>query len=140
VVDREDGDGGGSGLASRVARLERDAAALGRAMAASAREVRTRRLVVIDGDGNEVVVAETGGGTAELRVQIPGSAPGRTGAVVLFATAPDRGPGPDAGPGSDLGPGVGLQLWAGGDAVAELDAWPGDDGCWRSGLHLDAGT
>jgi len=141
--DREGGDG--AAVASRLARLERIMTSLAKAVAGQVHEVRTRRLVVTDVNGHEVVVAETVGATTELRVEIPGADPGKRSAVVLFATGPDPGSGPrrlpgvGAGPGvgGGLGPGVGLQLWALGDEVAELDAWPGDDRGWRAHLFLD---
>lgn len=126
-VEQDGESGDGATVASRLARLERVTTSLARAVAGQVHEVRTRRLVVTDADGNEVVVAETVGATAELRVEIPGPDRGRRSAVVLFAT----------GPGTGLGPGVGLQIWARGDEVVGLDAWPGDDRRWRAHLSLD---
>jgi hypothetical protein len=103
--------------------------ALERAVAAASTVVRTRQLVIEDGDGNDRVVAEVSRGTAELRIEIPGGRPGSRNAVVVFAT-----------PGSpDVEPGVGVQLWAGGDAVAALDAWPDSSGRWRAHVHLGDG-
>ena len=101
-------------------------------------EVRTGRLVVIDDHGDAVLTAECVGGTTELRVEIPSGSVGRSTAAVLYAGDPARAQ-ERAGVPCELGPAVGLQVWADGDAVAELDAWPGTDGRWRARLHLDAG-
>jgi hypothetical protein len=99
-------------------------------------EVRTRRLVVEGGEGGEGtarIVGDVVDGTAELRLELPGGRPGRRSAVVLFAT-----PAGAAGAGGryGLGPALGLQLWAEGDALCEIDAWPDADGRWRAHLHL----
>lgn len=99
-------------------------------------EVVTRRLTVVDDRGAPRLVAETVGDTTELRLELPGTPAGRRSAVVLHAT-----PSPAAGPAGlpeepALTALLGLQLWAEGDAVAELDAWPDDDGRWRAHLHL----
>lgn len=91
-----------------------------------------RRLVVVDERGAPRLVAEVVGGTVELRLEVPGGAPGRRSAVVLHASRS-----PDGGGEAPLAPLLGLQLWADGDVVAELDAWPDDDGRWRPHLHLD---
>lgn len=138
--------------------LERRLAALEEVVQAMAAEVRTRRLVVAAGRDAARVVAEVVRGTAELRLELPDGGGGARTAAVLFAS-PDgpppgaegrtggagggapHGRGPDgarprAG-GTGLGAGIGLQLWADGDAVAELDAWPDENGRWRPQLHLD---
>lgn len=96
-------------------------------------EVVARRLTVVDGQGRPRLVAEVAGDTVELRLEVPGGAPGRRSAVVLHASAA-----PDLASPSPA-PLLGLQLWADGDVVAELDAWPGDDGRWRPHLHLGNG-
>jgi hypothetical protein len=91
-------------------------------------EIRTRRLVVVDDQGQERVVAQVVWGTAELRVGLPG-----TGSEVVLFASPGR---------HGLDPGLGLQLWAGGQSVLELDAWPGPGGRWRvsrRGPDPDAG-
>lgn len=119
-----------------VASLERAVASLAGAVGAVTDQVRTRRLVVEDG-GEARVVAEVREGTAELRVELAGQEPGRSSAVVLFATPSRPGPGVSR-PGP--GPAAGLQLWGRGDAVAELDAWPDDGERWRPHLHLDGGA
>ena len=148
------------GAAEEGGTFERRLAALEEAVAAMATEVRTRRLVVSAGPGMPRVVAEVVRGTAELRVELPPGGDGVRAATVLFASAavpaaePGRGRAgaagarplgkaagvapPDAGD-TGLGPGVGLQLWAEGDAVAELDAWPGGTGRWHAQLHLEDG-
>ncbi|MGH9090123.1 MAG: hypothetical protein ACRDZR_01880 [Acidimicrobiales bacterium] len=148
------------GAAEQGGTFERRMAALEEAVAAMATEVRTRRLVVSAGPGTPRVVAEVVRDTAELRVELPPDGDGAGAATVLFASGavPVAEPGHErAGPagvrppgqatgdgsadagGSGLGPGVGLQLWAEGDAVAELDAWPDGTGRWRAQLHLEDG-
>ena len=94
-------------------------------------EVVCRRLVLVDADGVPRLVAEVAGDTAELRLEVPGAPPGRRAAVVLHAS---RSPVPL----------LGVQLWADGEVLAELDAWPGGDGVvggggWHPGLHLEGG-
>ena len=104
----------------RVAALE------GRAAALEA-EVTTRRLVVVDTTGRPRLVAEVRGSTVELRLVV-GSPPGSAQAahVLVHASEGDDG----------LGPLLGLQLWAGGDALVELDAWPDAGGRWGPHLHV----
>jgi len=102
-----------TGTAARVAALEA-------AVHSLAQEVRTRRLVVRDDAGDDRIVAEVRGATAELRVMTAAAA----GAVVVFATEP-----------SDLDGGVGVQLWARGDAPVELALWC-DGGTWRPVLRV----
>lgn len=143
AAGKPEGTGSNEGMGTE-ARL----AALERLVDAMATEITTRRLVVVDDRGRTRMVAEVNRDTAELCLQLPGDerwvaeaggrggdapgAPGRTG-VVLYATPPDT----DGDEGHlGLGPSVGLQLWAGGDSVTELDAWPDGDGRWRSHLHL----
>ncbi len=109
-------------------------AALERAVGALADEVRTRRLVVVDGDGVPRIVGELSRGTAELRLEVPTGGAAASPSVVLYASPAPSGPVPgDMG----LGPAVGLQIWADGDAVAELDAWPEEHGAWGAHLHLE---
>jgi hypothetical protein len=139
--------------------LERRLAALEEAVATMATEIRTRRLVVSAGRDAPRVVAEVARSTAELRLELPAGRDGPPAAAVLFATASrepagtgcsggagdvaPHGSAQDADPRDadlddvGLGPGVGLQLWAEGDAVAELDAWPDAAARWRPQLHLD---
>lgn len=138
---------------------ERRLAALEEAVATMATEIRTRRLVVSAGRGAPRVVAEVARSTAELRLELPTGRDEAPAAAVLFATAAqeptDTGRGGGAGDAAPhgsardadprdadlddvgLGPGVGLQLWAEGNAVAELDAWPDAAARWRPQLHLD---
>lgn len=100
-------------LRARVTALERALGALGT-------EVTTRRLVVAGPDGRARVVATVAGGTAEVRVTLPdGAGGGAGGEVVLFA-----GPGGLEG----AAPALGLQLRAGGEAVAEVAVAPGEGG------------
>ena len=120
----------------RIDEFERRLTALERTVAAMATEVRTGRLTVTDGDGRPRIVATVDHGTAELRLESPGDGhrtadPGV--AAVLFAT-------PGGAESAGMGPAVGLQLWAGGDAVAELDAWPDESQCWRAGVHVERGN
>jgi hypothetical protein len=80
-------------------------------------EVRTRRLVVVDDQGDEQVVGEVVNGQAELRVQLR-SPVGRS-TTVLFYAAPDGGTTPLA-PASAFSFGqkggrVEVNLWADGD-------------------------
>lgn len=92
-------------------------------------EVRTRRLVVTDGVGAPRIVGEvTGAGVAELRLQLPHNAENQP-SVLLFTN-----------PGDDLseGPTVGLQLWAGGAAFAEMNLWREGDR-WRVNTHVAPG-
>lgn len=106
-------------------------AALERAVAALAEGVTTRRLSVVDAVGTERLVAQVRAGTAELRLVV-GTDEGPGGAAVVLHAGTD-----EAGPGS-LGSLVGLQLWAGGAALVELDAWPHEHGRWRPSFHVDA--
>ena len=114
-------------------------------------EIRTKRLVVVDELGRVRLVTEVVGETTELRLELPGDTPGdratgpddgaasRSGAgraaVVLHATT-STAEGPDDG----LGPAVGIQLWADGDSVVEIDSWPGPDGRWQPHVHLTGGA
>jgi len=121
------GTGQHEGLGPRLAALER-------AFTAMAAEIRTRRMVVVDASGSERIIGETRHGTAELRVENPGgNQEGGESAVAIFASPVTTGPDPG---GTGLGPAVGIHLLAEGDAVAELEAWPGRDGRWCPHLHL----
>lgn len=112
----------------RVAAVEREVVSLGD-------ELRTRRIVVHDDEGRERIVGEVVGGTAELRVEL-GDGPGMRSAVVIVASSFVAGRGPDD---DGMGPAVAVQLWTEGETVAELDAWPDEEGRWRPHLHLGAG-
>lgn len=122
---------------SASAEVETRLRALEEAVAGQRGEIRTRRLVVTDERDDERVVAEVVGTTAELRVQLPpplgGGAPGA--AVVAFASpaAPGR-------PGGTDGDAIGLQVWAAGDALVELEARPGGAGSWGPHLRLSGAS
>jgi len=93
-------------------------------------EVRTRRLVVTDGGGSPRIICEvTEAGVAELRLQLPHNADDQA-SILLFAN-----------PGDDLGEGptVGLQLWAGGDALAEMNLWR-EGNRWNANSYVRPGT
>jgi hypothetical protein len=149
------GDNVGMDIEARLAALER----LVRAMAD---EIRTGRIVVVDDRGRARVVTEIVGETAELRLELPDRVPDRPADGP--ADGPAAGPAADPGDGTGgrhgvgragvvlhatptaagdaddgLGPAVGIQLWADGDAVVEIDAWPDPDGRWRPHLHLTGG-
>lgn len=153
---RHDDDRGGdrrddrvTALVGDVSRISGEVAELGRSVdvlarivgrlarqAAAPDELVTRRLIVVDSRGATRMAAEVVGDTMELRLELPGARPGRRSAVVLHASpSPPAGPAglPDEPAPTPL---LGLQLWADGDAVAELDAWPDDGGHWRAHLHL----
>jgi hypothetical protein len=109
-------------------------ASLESAVAALSDSVTTRRLVVVDATGTPRLVAEVRGGTTELRLDVLSPAgDGAVASVVLHA-------GDDGTDAAGLGVMAGLQLWAAGDTVVELDAWPGDDGRWRPHVHLGGAT
>lgn len=80
-------------------------------------ELRTRRLVVVDDEGVERVVASVTAGMAEVRVLLDAVVRGRPSGVSLFA-------GTDA----DGVSVVGLALVADGDSVAEVLARREADG------------
>lgn len=99
-------------LTTRLARVEA-------ALADLTNEIRTRRLVVVDDDGQERITGEVVRGTAELSVDLSGQPSGRRSSVLVFAN-----------PGDEellLPPGLGIQLWVQGDAVDELGTWLGVD-------------
>lgn len=113
------------------------------AVASLAAEVRTRRLAVCDGNGQERIVAEVLAGQAQLRLSFVGPAVGpaptagaavppvpTTASVLVFACPPHE----------DLGPLAGVQVWADGDAVAAVEAWQDGTGAWRSAAHLTDGV
>ena len=100
----------------RVTAFEQRLAAVEAAADALGREVRTRRLVVIDDAGQPCIVAEVTGSAVELRLQVGGE-PARsdTVSVLVFAV--------DTPPGLDLAAGAGIQLWRAGCVVAGLAGW-----------------
>ncbi len=102
----------------RLAALERLVSGLGA-------EVRTERLVVVDAAGGERIEAQVEGSTAVLRVGLgDAEEDGRASAVLYAHDDPD------------LGPGVGVQLWAAGDSVFEINATSEPGGRrWRVVLH-----
>ncbi len=73
---------GTEGIDNVDARLRRVEAAL----AEMRTEVRTERVRVVDRTGRDRIVGEVTGDTAELRVLVPGTAPGYSTRVALFAT------------------------------------------------------
>jgi len=95
-------------VGERLARLEA-------AVAAMADEVRTRRLVVVDGHGDRRVVAEVVDATAEVRLELPAPPHRPRTSVLVFANPGD--------PVVGLDPGVGVQLWVDGEEVDRLVAW-----------------
>ena len=99
-------------MAARLARVEAALSDLGH-------EVRTRRLVIVDDDGQERIVGEVVRGTAELSIDLPGQPHGRRSSVLVFANPGDEE--------LALPPGLGVQLWVEGDAVDELGTWLGVD-------------
>lgn len=120
-------------LADRVRALEGEVRRLRDAFdthrASQADEVRTRRLLVVDRDGFERVVAEGGEAQAVLSVRARTHAPGST-KVELFADDPGDG---DAA-------NVGLALGRAGDIVAALEVGgPGRPGLWILDDETSAG-
>lgn len=134
MADGEPGPRAGQPAPVSVAeRLERLEALVG----ALAVEVRTGRLALVDAAGRERLVATVDEEVVELRIGAPPPSGREDASVVLFAAAATDGRvGDDRLP---LGPAVGIQLWADGDAVVEIDAAPGVDGGWRPHLHLGGG-
>jgi hypothetical protein len=99
-------------------------------------EVRTTRLVVEDGEGRERIVGEVVGGTAELRVELGDEFPAERSGVALAASPLVTGrDATDDG----MGPAVAVQVWADGDPVIGIEAWPDEGGRWRPHLHVDGG-
>ena len=116
--------------------------ALERAISALSDEVRTGRLVITSHSGAPRLVAETTGNTIELRLEVPGHEGDAAGGRGMPAVVLHASDGADVGASSahdPIGGLVGLQLWADGNAIAELDAWPGPDGQWHPHLYLDGG-
>jgi hypothetical protein len=109
--------------------------ALEGSVAALAHEIRTRRLLVAGDNGGPQVVCEVSRGIAELRLQAGDGGPSQP-TLVLYASGAGEGADPDA---AELGPATGLQLWADGDAVVELDAWDAGAGRWGGRLHVEGG-
>jgi hypothetical protein len=124
-----DDDGDGMSEEGWQLEVETRLVAVEQALTHLAGEVRTRRLVIDDPSGPRIV-GEVRSGTAELRVE-GGAHDGGRPAVVLFANPTDRQRSPAA-----LAAGVGVQLWARGDSIGELDASPDTNGRWHPHLHL----
>lgn len=92
-------------------------------------EVRTRRLVLVDENGAERIVAEVVRSIAEVRVALPG-VDGHHGSAQLYAAEHDGKLG--------LGPMLGLQIWADGNVRVGIDVWP-EDGQWKSAVYTPTG-
>ncbi|MHB8246433.1 MAG: hypothetical protein ACYDGN_14015 [Acidimicrobiales bacterium] len=93
-------------LCERVARLQSELARL--------RDVvRTNRLVVVDEEDRERLVAEINDGVLELRLQLPSGGAGQRTELLAFTTPPR----------DVLAPGLGMQLWANGNLVKEFCWW-----------------
>ncbi len=138
------GAGTARSVLARLERLEAAAATLGA-------EVRTRRLVVCDPWGEEVIVADATAGYAQVRVRAPHAVP-RGGEEPMGAASAPAPPAGDAdgravgaapvvevvvfaAPGQHgLGPLAGLQIWARGSVVAAFEV--GDDGLsgWQAAV------
>lgn len=129
-----DGEFPAGALSARIADLDRRVGELERWREELATELRTRRLVVAEMSpetpGAARIVAEVHDRRAELRLEQPGSHAPHSTDVVLFADPGGADPG-DA----DLGGGQGLQLWAEGEVMVELNLWRDGEGGWT----LDAG-
>jgi hypothetical protein len=115
---------GPGALEQRVAALE---AGLAAALDRLGAELRTARLVVIDGSGAERIVGEVVDGTAELRLDLPGTAPPRRTSLLVFASPS----------GVEPGEAVGLQLWVGGELALDLGISRELGGPWRT-VHAAA--
>ena len=96
------------GLAARLARLEERVDRLGR-------ELRTRRLVLLDEQDAERLVAEVTDRVVLLRLLLSGDRPPGDGLVLFAAPATE-----------DLPPGCGLQVWQDGELVTFLEWWESD--------------
>jgi len=129
---RQDRHDNGDDTAAMTARLEGLEAAVERL----AVELRTARLVVLDDAGTPRITAEVVDGVAELRVElvVPSAAAPAAPAVLVFA-APGEGR-----DGALLGPAIGVQLWAGGNGLAELVASVDDGGRWHAAIHVGASS
>lgn len=90
-------------------------------------EIRSQRFVLVDEHDAERLVAEITDEQAELRVQLPGTAPGHSCAAVVFAHPGDL----------TMEPTVGLELWVDGNSVAGCSAWRDHLGHWQTDVHLD---
>jgi hypothetical protein len=99
------------------------------ALASLSSEIRTGRLIIGEETYPSRIVAEVSSGRGELRIEAAPSADGPQTSVILFAYAD----------GNDLGPGAGVQLWANGDAIAELNAWSDDQTHWCSSVTTTEG-
>lgn len=97
-------------------------ASLSEQMANEQEEVRTKRLVVLDHQDRERIVAEVIDGFAELRMDLPDSVSGsRTGVVIFTHSEQDD---------RELGSAIGVQLWAEGNAIIELTLWQSPSRAW----------
>lgn len=99
------GNAGGEELIARVDSIESALSRLGR-------EVRTRRLAVLDTEGRERLRAEVTDGVLELQLLVSGKGSGNDGLLLFAVPAVEEMP-----------PGCGLQLWSGGEIVGELEWW-----------------
>jgi len=72
------------------------------------REVRTKRVVVVDEEGQERVVLSSRQHTGSVLVQVPRQTDGVTGAELYASEAPD----------SSDDPALGIALWRDGDQAA----------------------
>ena len=108
-MDHDPGDPTTTG-ADAPQSLEARVAAIERSMGELDGEVRTRRLVVVDADGTERIVASAGESFAEVRLSI-GDRRRRLDVAVFAAREP---PGAD---GSSIG---GLEVWLDGDHLGGL--------------------
>ena len=89
-------------------------------------ELRVRRLAVVDEQGAERIVGQVVDGRVTLEVVLADRGRGRS-SVLLFAAPQDL---------AGLGPGLGLQVWADGNAVVEINVWDDGEG-WLSELYSD---
>ena len=112
-----DGDSSAAPDAAVVAELRTRIAQLEARLARLSQQVRTQRLVVVDREQRERMVAEVVGDVLELRIDLPPAEEGARTALLGFGN-----------PGGDqLAAGIGLQLWARGELITELCWWE-DDG------------
>lgn len=112
-----DGDPSATGWQAELADLYARVAQLEARVLRIRGELRTERLVVLDADERERLVAEVVDDILEVRIELPPVEPGRRTALLGFS-APRSG---------QLAGGLGVQLWADGDLVNELCWWEDDD-------------
>jgi hypothetical protein len=122
--DRQPVDAGvaGTGPPEVLDRLD----ALERAVDGLSALVRTQKLAVVDHTGAERIVAEVDDGNAELRIHLAGGRRSSDASVVIVSCPARDG----------LGDSVGVQLWARGNVVAELNGWEDEPGVWLAGVHV----